>query len=107
MTIYELFIQDLSTDRRLEVPVHGIGHSVDLLQRMDEIVADGEAEHCPGWPPTIRFGSLATLRRMIKSERGLTMGVEGDPSPGRQISIEAVVALFRDGGPFEASHYEV
>ena len=107
MTIYELFIQDQSTDRRLEVPVHGLAHAAALLSRMDELVAAGEAESCPGWPPTIRFDSVDTLGRLIAGERGLTLGTAGNPAPGRPISADAAVTQLGDGGPFEAVHYEI
>ncbi len=107
MTIYELFIQDLATDRRLEVPVHGLPHSAALLTRMEELVAAGEAEECPGWPPTIRFNSVETLRRIITGEQGLTLGTAGDPHPGRPVTSDDAITQLGDGGPFEAIHYEV
>ncbi len=107
MTIYELFIQDLATDRRLEVPVHSLTHSGALLSRMEELVAAGEAEERPGWPPTIRFNSIDTLRRIIAGEQGLTLGTSGDPHPGRPITGDDAITQLVDGGPFEAVHYEV
>ncbi len=107
MTIYELFIQDLATDRRLEVPVRGLPHATELLRRMQDAVGAGEAEDRPGWPPTIRFDSVETLRRIIVGEQGLTLGTTGDPAPGRLVSAEDAIAKLADGGPFEAVHYEI
>lgn len=109
MTIYEFFIQSAEHDVRLEVPVKGLRHAVDLFRRLDDHAAGGHGRVVVHEPGRARVADLThdDARYLLEGIEQVYVGTAGQPERGRLVGSEGALAELPVDATLVASYYEV
>ena len=109
MTIYEFFIQSEATGVRLEVPVQGLSHAVELFGRLDRYAESGNGRIVsePNHPVDVEDLTLMDARYLLEGIEAIYVGTPGKPERGDLTLTEEALAALPDETTLNASYYEV
>lgn len=107
MTIYEFFVESTTANVRLEVPHPGLAGSVELMQRLDELVAQGAGRRVgTGFGELADELTLTDVRRLLRGVDEVHVGRPTKPEPGPLVAIPTALAAVPPDSVFSAVFFE-
>ena len=109
MTIYEFFIQCEASGVRLEVPVKGISHAIELFGRLDSYAASGKGRIVsePNSPSDVDDLSVADARYLLEGIEMIYVGTPGEAATGDLTPTKEALALLPEETTLCAFCFEI
>jgi hypothetical protein len=109
MTIYEFFIESVEHHVRLEVPVKGLMHAVELFRRLDDYAAAGHGRvvAAQAGHSEVADLTLADARYLLEGIEQVSVGTPGNPRPGLLVACADALAKLPGNAALVAYYYEI
>ena len=109
MTIYEFFIQSEASGVRLEVPVRGLSHAVELFGRLDRYAASGKGRvvNEPNHPSDVDDLSVADACYLLEGIEMIYVGIPGEAATGDLTPTKEALALLPEETTLRAFCFEI